>query len=214
MFVLSTLSGNMSFMTSGKTNYHHGDLRAALIEQTTEMITETGLESITMRALSERIGVSRTAAYRHFPNKIELLNAVTEEGFIRFAAVLKESRNDTSLDIKQSFDQMGSVYIKFALENQAFYRLMFSENQISKENSHDLKIAGEAAFTELVECLVEAQQASLIKTENVKTQASLVWSTMHGISSLLIDQRLEFEEGELPQFLKYMKDKLLISLQN
>ena len=214
MFSVSTLSVNVHFMTPSKTNYHHGNLRTTLIEQTAEMITENGLESVTMRALSQSIGVSRTAAYRHFSDKTELLCAVAEEGFIRFAGILKSARTDQSLDIKQQFHQMGSAYVKFALENPAFYRIMFRENQIDKEQSSSLKSAAEAAFLELVQCLADAQKAGLIKQEELNFQASFVWATMHGLSSLIIDQKLQFDEDQHQPFLDFMKNKILAGLQN
>jgi AcrR family transcriptional regulator len=53
--------------------FHHGNLRRALIATATETIREHGVEAVTMRGLSQAIGVSRTAAYRHFENKRDLL---------------------------------------------------------------------------------------------------------------------------------------------
>ncbi len=56
-------------MNKKRPQYHHGDLRAALLKVAAKMIAEQGIESLTLRALSERIGVSRTAPYRHFADK-------------------------------------------------------------------------------------------------------------------------------------------------
>jgi AcrR family transcriptional regulator len=56
-------------MNTGKKHYHHGDLRATLLEITARIIAEEGVEKVTMRTLSQRAGVSRAAPYRHFPDK-------------------------------------------------------------------------------------------------------------------------------------------------
>jgi AcrR family transcriptional regulator len=52
--------------------YHHGDLRAALLEEAADMIAEAGAASVTMREIGRRLGVSRAAPYRHFVDKTAL----------------------------------------------------------------------------------------------------------------------------------------------
>ena len=63
-------------MTLSKKAYHHGDLRMALLKAAAHLIETDGIDAVTMRALSQQVGVSRTAAYRHFANKTDLLGAV------------------------------------------------------------------------------------------------------------------------------------------
>ena len=53
--------------------YHHGDLRRALLEEALRTIQTHGVEALTLRAVGERLGVSRTALYRHFTDKPALL---------------------------------------------------------------------------------------------------------------------------------------------
>ncbi|HEV7626499.1 MAG TPA: helix-turn-helix domain-containing protein, partial [Streptomyces sp.] len=65
---------------AGKSAYHHGDLRNALIEAATDLARDGGPEAIVLRAVARRVGVSPTAAYRHFAGQAELLHAVKELG--------------------------------------------------------------------------------------------------------------------------------------
>ena len=58
--------------------YHHGDLRNDLIEESIKMINSSGEESLSMRKLAERCGVSMAAPYAHFKNKEEMINANKE----------------------------------------------------------------------------------------------------------------------------------------
>ena len=67
-------------MSKKETRYHHSDLRSTLVEAAAAMIAETGVAGVTMRGLAQRVGVSRTAPYRHFADKAALLAAVAEEG--------------------------------------------------------------------------------------------------------------------------------------
>ena len=65
-----------------KESYHHGDLRTTLLATAASMISEAGIEGLSLRKLAERIGVSRTAAYHHFKDKNDLLSAIARQGFI------------------------------------------------------------------------------------------------------------------------------------
>ena len=58
--------------------YHHGDLRRALLAETARTIRKEGVDGVTLRAVGKRLGVSRTALYRHFADKPALLAAVAQ----------------------------------------------------------------------------------------------------------------------------------------
>src|SRR5581483_3836975 len=64
--------------------YHHGDLRRALLQEAVRTIREDGVQALTLRTAGKRLGVSRTALYRHFTDKSALLAGVAREGFQRF----------------------------------------------------------------------------------------------------------------------------------
>ena len=64
-----------------KGSYHHGDLRSSLLEAAKAMLSESGIEGLSLRKLADRVGVSRTAPYHHFKDKNELLCAIAQEGF-------------------------------------------------------------------------------------------------------------------------------------
>ena len=67
--------------------YHHGDLRAALLKVATAEIERVGYESLSLRELAEKLGVSRAAPYRHFADRRALLAAVAAEGFDELTAI-------------------------------------------------------------------------------------------------------------------------------
>ncbi|MBL1321732.1 MAG: TetR/AcrR family transcriptional regulator [Methylophaga sp.] len=189
--------------------YHHGDLRTSLIKATVEMINKQGVEAITMRSLSNWVGVSRTAAYRHFSNKVDLLTATATEGFKQFSLALRVARLDYSEDELGRFRLMGQAYVQFAIEHSAYYGLMFSDASIQKTDAFDE--ASSAAFTELVDILVTLQEANKIKTEDPKMQANFVWSLMHGFSSLLINGKLQHID-DLSKEMTYLDQKIMASL--
>src|ERR687892_1743782 len=61
--------------------YHHGNLRRGLLDEALATIRAEGVDGLTLREIGARLGVSRTALYRHFADKRALLTAVATEGF-------------------------------------------------------------------------------------------------------------------------------------
>lgn len=57
--------------------YHHGNLTGELLRVAEEIGREEGPEAISIRQVTRRVGVSPTAAYRHYTDQEELLNAVS-----------------------------------------------------------------------------------------------------------------------------------------
>lgn len=174
-------------------SYHHGDLRSALVEVATEMIAAEGVDALTLRGLSRRVGVSRTAPYRHFADKSALLAAVAEQGFQRLhqrlQAVAKQTAaKEQPLDV---FQKMGGAYIRFAVENPTHYRLMFGSSAAQAGPDPDLEATAKTVFSVLVTSIQQLQDAHLIKAGEPRLQAYVVWSTIHGLSSLLIDKRID-----------------------
>jgi AcrR family transcriptional regulator len=64
--------------SAGKRGYHHGDLRNALVAAAAELAAKGGPQSVTIRAAAREVGVTPTAAYRHFAGHEDLLNAAKE----------------------------------------------------------------------------------------------------------------------------------------
>src|SRR5688572_16491897 len=68
---------------SKKTTYHHGNLRAALLDAGLRIVAEDGVDAVSLRAVARRANVSHSAPYHHFSNKAELLAALAAAGFER-----------------------------------------------------------------------------------------------------------------------------------
>src|SRR5687767_7673944 len=104
--------------------YHHGGLRRALVEETERTIEVDGIEHLTLRAAGEKLGVSRTALYRHFSDKQALLAAVGREGFRMLRVALTAAWEDHGRG-RAGFEAMGLAYVQFAVAHPAHYRVMF-----------------------------------------------------------------------------------------
>jgi AcrR family transcriptional regulator len=169
--------------------YHHGDLRRAVIETAWQLIAEQGIESLTLRAISQRIGVSRMAPYRHFQNKAMLLAALAQEGFqalfIHLQAALAQSAPEPLL----RWQSLGVAYILYAVANPVHYRVMFDSSLSNRKIYPDLYATALPNFNCLLEIIVAGQQQQQVRAGDPQELAQIGWSLVHGLAMLYIDQQ-------------------------
>ena len=177
--------------------YHHGDLRRALLEEALRTIEADGVEQLTLRAVGEKLGVSRTALYRHFSGKQALLAVVGREGFrlLRLALTAAWDGHERG---RAGFEAMGLAYVNFAVAHSSHYRVMFGDFIESCAKDAEFVQEAQAAFQVLVDSLVEQQQAGLVRKDDPLILARFIWSVVHGIAMLAIDGQLRGtdERGE------------------
>lgn len=171
--------------------YHHGDLRRALIDAAAEMLeTENPIE-VSLRKASEQVGVSHTAAYRHFLDKAELLAAVSEAGFFRLRESLAEARAAAGADHRLQLEAMAGAYISFAVAQPSTYRLMFGPHFQDQLKKAGVAKSASNAFAELLHTVMAGQKAGLIRKESPFLISQTVWSLLHGMSLFYIDGELQ-----------------------
>lgn len=154
------------------------------------MIADGGVASVTLREISGRLGVSRAAPYRHFPNKSALLVAVASAGFERLRDRLHSVDAGAPRSSVERFRRMGEEYVRFALENPAHYRLMYGKEALSRQDQPELREAANAIFDQLVDVIQAHQRRGGIKRQNPRVQAFVAWSAVHGLASLLIEEQI------------------------
>ena len=175
--------------------YHHGDLRRALLEEAARTIQHEGVDGLTLRAVGERLGVSRTALYRHFTDKSALLSAVARDGFRMLRLALLEAWEQGGRG-RPGFEAMGLAYVRFAVENPSHYRVMFGGFLARPEPDPELAHEASGAFQALVDALVAQQQAGLVRDDDPLQLARLIWAMVHGIAMLAIDGLLQHKGGD------------------
>lgn len=190
-------------MKDGRKPYHHGDLPRQLVLRALDLIATQGMAAVTMRELSQMIGVSRMAAYRHFKNKHELLCAVAEHGFREIAQRYETILARDHPNALDALEDLGRTYVAFALENPELYRLMFGSELIHQPRPVAMQAAAAQAFGMLPATVARCQAQGRIRPGSSRAIASMLWSMMHGLSSLLIDGQLQTggDEDGMPIFL-------------
>ena len=119
-----------------KKSYHHGDLRNAIILEATARARESGEKAIVLREIAPRIGVSATAAYRHFANRQQLVEEVSGRGFDamrdRIAAI--EPTTATTDPVLAAYIDLRNAAIAvvgFAVDEPAWARMMLETLGVS-----------------------------------------------------------------------------------
>jgi AcrR family transcriptional regulator len=170
-------------------SYHHGDLRRALLVEAVRTIGAQGIEGLTLREVGRRLGVSRTALYRHFADKSALLAAVAREGFVRFRNDLLEAWNREGGG-QAGFEAMGVAYVRFAVRNPSHYRVMFGGFRDLCAKEPELEAAATAAFRVLVDALASLSGSRGVRPDELEQLARFIWAVVHGVAMLGIDGQL------------------------
>jgi AcrR family transcriptional regulator len=165
--------------------YHHGDLRATLLDVTLNLVNEAGVGGLSLREVSRRAGVSHAAAYNHFADKAALIAALVGESFERFAIALREAR-DAGVGELDSLRRIGIAYVVFAHEHPTRFKLMFRPELTGRRPADPSDSISAGSYRVLVDAVDAALAAGVIAGD----AASIVlasWSIVHGLAALIVD---------------------------
>lgn len=169
-----------------KAPYHHGNLRAQLIESVRELVESHGPEGFSISQASRKAGVSSAAPYKHFRDKPHILHNVALEGMRRLGDQMRVARDDLAARHPSGIDTIGQAYINFARAEPGVFRLMFGLT-----NDHDeleLKQVGEQTYGVLVDSVADFLDRDVNDLVTQK-RAHMLWTFVHGHAFLEIDQK-------------------------
>lgn len=191
---------------SAKRGYHHGDLRNALIEAAALLAQTGGPQSVTVRAAARAVGVTPTAAYRHFAGHEELLRAAKECATTELAAAMRAelaTMPETADRTRRALGNLaaiGRAYIHFAIAQPGLFRTAFSwEGSILDEEAVQ---DPDSPFRLLVESLDELVAVGFLPPELRPMTEVVVWSAVHGLSTLL--------DGPLREWPPNIRDEAIV----
>ena len=188
-------------------NYHHGDLKNALIQAGIEILAEEGLGSLSLRKVAKQAGVSHAAPYAHFKDKQALIAAISTEGFKRLHLQIKQVLDEYANEPQRLLIETAWAYFQYALSETDSFQLMFSSALVKEKEYPDFVTASKESFTQLVKVVEICQKGGALKDGDAELVAVSTWSTVHGFASLYL-------EGQISSTLTDNKDlkKLLIQL--
>jgi AcrR family transcriptional regulator len=164
--------------------YHHGDLKAALIDGAVELIAERGVRRFSVAELSRRLGVTVAAPYRHFANRDELLAAVAVRALYAFGEALA-ARSSEADPPEQRLAAMAAGYVRFAAEQPALFGVVFGIGLDKKKRHPELRQAYANVEGMLEACVAELCPGNRDAAEQL---ADAIEATAHGYAALLTDE--------------------------
>src|SRR5215472_3511292 len=150
-----------------RAGYHHGHLKEELIAAALRMVKEQGAESVSVREVAKRAGVSSGAPFRHFPSRTALMTAVAEQAMSRFRAeivrALDEVEGAAPID---RFRALGTAYMRWVVRNPAHFEVISNRALIDFEGSESLR-RDNAEIRDLMEQLLteQRQRAPLLRAD-------------------------------------------------
>jgi AcrR family transcriptional regulator len=193
-----------------KKTYHHGNLRAALIEAGLKLIASKGVPALTLREIGARVGVSRMAAYRHFSDKSALIAAIREAGFLKFGDALQQACDEAGSRFVPRMAAMTSAYVAFARQNPAYFDVIFETSNAARQPVGS--VAGERAFHVLERTILDGQASGEVRPGDPELLACAAWALVHGISALHLDQLYGHERYTPSDFVTSCSGLLLTGL--
>ncbi len=163
---------------TARTGYHHRNVPAALRAAARQVLEAGNPEDVGLREISRRIGISATAAYRHFASRDDLLATVAVEGFQELTSALQ-----AAVDGPEPAVAVGLAYLDFALAQRGLFRLMFGPLLAQRRKYPAMNSAAAAAFAVI-------ERAGLVdEGPNAQQNATAMaaWGLIHGLSALFIE---------------------------
>jgi AcrR family transcriptional regulator len=175
--------------------YHHGDLHNALVLAATELAAAQGPDGVVLRKTARRVGVSPSAAYRHFPSREGLLAVVGSQARQRLAGQMLAAMDavrprDPRKRAAARFRACGREYIRFALDEPGLFAVAFHPHSLELFVPED-----PSPYHVLSGSLDELDRAGLLAVPRAGAE-EYAWVAVHGAAMLLGGGAIRPEERE------------------
>ena len=171
------------------------------------MIEESSNSDFSIRDICHRVGVTHTAAYRHFTRKEEIFQTLGNQGFSKLSEVLRAARIENSENALQALKKQSEAYLKFVTENPGYYRCMFKAS--TKESSRE-------PFQEMAQVIQILISEGHFKKRPLAYAVTTLLAGLHGLAQLILENYLndlvKSNQG-LTKFSKLMIENMISGLE-
>jgi AcrR family transcriptional regulator len=154
--------------------------RAAIVAAAADLLESGGPDAVALRSVGATAGVSRSAAYRHFEDKADLLRALAARTLVEMAARVRA---------EAGLHRGCAAYLAHALEQPHHYQLVFGDTPIAAP-SRELEAAADDAMLALRELVERAQADGELGAGAPREVATILWVLLHGLAQLQITGHL------------------------
>ena len=191
--------------------YHHGDLARELMQASLAILSEVGVDGLSLREAARRAGVNHRAVYRHYEDKRALLAAIAEAGYRQLAADMQAAvAAAQGGGARRVLLTIAEAYLRFAQREPARFQVMFGPRLNEDQRFPSLEEAIKDAVAVLAR---ELKLAGPGAPSTVRRDAGItLWSTMHGLSSLVLARRIRLSKAQLASYVVKVVDPVVDGL--
>lgn len=167
-----------------KRAYHHGALRAAMVEAALKLIAKHGPRGFSLSEAARLAGVSVGAPYRHFVDKEALFGEIAAQGFVELFERIEAAAQTSPDDPRKRLVAIGMAYVRFAVERPSHFQVMF-DSAIHRRKDPAVDVPADRSFQMLAETVHDAAVKKDVRSEEILTAA--IWALMHGHAMFAMD---------------------------
>ena len=205
MFTAVNIDG-MEDSAPGKRGYHHGDLRNALIAAAADLAAKGGPGSVTIRAAAREVGVTPTAAYRHFGGHEELLTAAKQRALEELTAAMTKAVTARPIGgnpVHHALARIGAFgrgYLTFARDEPGLFHTVFAS--AGQQNPRPFERTETSPYQLLVGALDDLVAVGYLNPDRRPISEITAWAMVHGLAALL--------DGPLADLSENMRDDVIV----
>ena len=169
--------------------YHHGNLKQAIIEEALVQLNLVGAENLSFREIAKKLGVVSSAPYNHFKSKRQLYKELINIGINLLLERMNNEKNKKISPAEKLFHS-AKAYLKFSLDEKELFLLMFSSNNLEIKNLINL------ISTQFLDIVEEKFKDGKRMRITEKGAAITAWSMVHGLAKLANNETLEAIEEQ------------------
>ncbi len=162
--------------------YHHGNLRAALLQRAARTVDERGVQALSLRELAREAGVSHAAPRRHFPDRQALLDALAEDGFQRLGGELERAIEAAGAAFGPRLHALAQAYVGFATSHAALLELMYAGKQ--RDGADAVSEAADRTFAIALEAIAAGQATGELAPGDPGAVGIGAFATLQGLATM------------------------------
>ncbi len=158
------------------------NLRQEILDAARELFAREGVESVSIRKIADRIDCAPGTLYLHFNDKAEILTTLCDETFAKLnqrIQAIKDDRGDLLAALRRGL----RAYIEFGLQNPNHYLVTFVLAGRAQPQPAESDMC---CFDNLRGIVRKCIDAGLFRLDDVEEAAQVLWSGIHGLTTLLI----------------------------
>lgn len=167
--------------------YHHGDLRAQLLDAALEVLETRGRDNLSLRELARTLGVSHGAPARHFADRQALLDGLTERGLLELGVAIEQAMRGVGAGFGDQFGAFARAYVSFARVHPELLRLMNETKD--RPGAPALNQLAEQTFRLPVQAVAQARAEGTLRDPDGATLEDVLEALLLGLGQLVVAGR-------------------------